>query len=228
MDLRPGPNTLSTRAQEEAFQHPDVVRIAKEVVAARDVKLLQLAKIAIIHPFPAVAADLIALVRINPGTEGRARKVAAAGLRISREPDTDMKVRRRGALVERILWEQVVARDASAQREMSVRVTQNRWCGNEWTKPKEIVALRPGECEVYECKLTPSSFDQDDLDELADIRDSARSEALNPLVAMATLESATTFLSGVSGRRTHGDLHYVTEGDVLSLSTGPPTRTIRL
>jgi hypothetical protein len=227
VNLRPGPDNANTRAQEAAFQHPDVVRIAQLVVAAGDLTLLKLASIAIIHPFPAVAADLIALVRLTPGTEGRARRIAAAGLRISREPDEDARVRRRGALVERIVWEQVSGRDASAQRERCVELSSNRWSRAAWSKPKEIVAARPDECEVYECKLTPSSFDQDDLDELADIRDTAAGEGLTPFATLATLESFTTFRSSLR-RRTHGPLHYVTDVEVLTLGRGVPAKTITI
>lgn len=202
--------------------------IAREVVAAQDLSLLRLAKMAIIYPLPSDPVEVVASTRVTPGMEVRAQMIAAAGLRISREPNEEDRDRRRGALVERIVWEQVRRRDRRTLRERSVQLTKNRWTGRSWSKPKEILAVRADECEVYECKLTPGSFDQDDLDDMADIRDTAADEGLSVYSTLATLESYTVFRQTIGRCRTRGDLHYVTEAEVFALRRATPNKTIRM
>lgn len=219
---QPGPQSAQTRAQEQAFQHADVAEIARNVVDGNHVLLVRLANIAIIYPWPGVLATQPA---IPSALKTHAQAIADAGLRVATEPDEDTKNRRRGAVVERVVWELVRKRDSSVLRERSIELTKNRWSGATWSKPKEIVRLSADECEVYECKLSPRALKKDDIDELADIRDTAAASGKTALVGVATLDTYTTFRQHASRLRTHGPLHYVTQAEVLSLRTLAPTKT---
>ncbi|MDQ3345022.1 MAG: hypothetical protein M3473_01795, partial [Chloroflexota bacterium] len=75
--------------------------------------------------------------------------------------------------MERIVWAALRIRDRNVLREQEIELTRNRWTKRSWSKPKEVVSERPDALEVIEYKRDPESLgglDQDDLDELADIR----------------------------------------------------------
>ncbi len=217
-----GPDNANTRRQERAFQHPDVVAIADHVVAGDDVVLIHLANMAIAYPYPGAAS----FVKVPPSLRVHADAIADAGYRIASEADIEDRKRRRGAVVERIVWQLVRMRDSGVLREHSLELTRHRWSGQTWSNPKELVAIRADACEAYECKLSPKGFDQDDLDEFADIRDTATAEGLTPYATLATLESERALRNGLIGRRTHGLLHFVVDTGVLALRHGEPIETI--
>lgn len=222
MNHRPGPRNADTIAQDRAFNHPDVVAVATNVVQGNHISLVRLANIAIVYPWPGVLAT-------QPGipseVQAYARGIADAGLRIAAEADEETRDRRRGALVERVVWELVKKRDRRARRERCIELTRNRWSGESWSKPKEIVCIRTDECEVYECKLSPRGLNNDDTKELADIRDTAAADDLTPYVGVATLETGTTFRQHATRLRTHGPLYYVTQAEILGLGSSTPEKT---
>jgi hypothetical protein len=198
------------------------VEIATNVVAGNHVLLVRLANIAIIYPYSGVLA---LIPNIPPHLNPFAQAIAAAGLRIATEGDPDTQVRRRGAVVERVVWELVRKRDPALMREKQIELTSHRYSQRAWCNPKEIISYRSHEYEVHECKLSPNGLDKDDVDELADIRDTAVNEGLTSFVGVATLDTDLAFQQHAKRLRTHGPLHYVTEKDVLRLGGDPPIRT---
>ena len=139
--------------QERAFRHPDVVTIATNVVRGRHSSLVRLTKLAILWPLQNTnPLDLIAMTGVPPAIAGRGAAIARAGLRIAAEPDNETRKRRRGAVVERIVWTALRSRDPNLVREQEIELVKNRWTNRPWSYPKEIVSQRPTEFEVVECK----------------------------------------------------------------------------
>lgn len=200
MTLRQG---TIPRAQEREFTHPDVVAIATNVVRGHHFSLVRLAKLAILWSLPASdPRTVLTVVPVPPELAGRAEAIVRAGLRIAAEPDIRTRKRRRGAVVERIVWAALRIRDRNVLREQEIELTRNRWTKRSWSKPKEVVSERPDALEVIECKRDPESLgglDQDDLDELADIRDTAASDGLTPHVTVAVMEAARSLRVALPG-----------------------------
>jgi hypothetical protein len=221
-------------AQNEAFNHPDVAAIASHVVRGRHASLVRLTKLAILWEIPHTdPLSLVAMSHVPPGLAAHGEAIARHGMRIATDPDLAVVKRRRGAVVERIVWAALKMRDRNLMREQEIQLAQNRWTNRPWSNPKEVVSQRESAFEVVECKRDPNGLDQHDLDELADIRDTATAEGMTPYPTVAVMEAGRSLRAALAGRRgrpplrTHGALLWVAEDELIELVGGPSTHELR-
>jgi hypothetical protein len=224
------PGTV-TPAQERAYRDADVKLIVDTVVANPQLALVKLARLAILFrvtPDKRTVAGLIGQVGLAAGVSAAAQTIAEAGLRIAGDVDRDRRNRKRGAVLERLTHELVLTRDGSAAREQEIFLTGRRWSKaspgrpGDWTNPKDVVlSAKDGVFEVYECKLS-AFLDQDDLDELGDIGETASSEGTAYASILATLESEASLFLRLRLLQPRRDLYVAAEGDMLELAGERP------
>jgi hypothetical protein len=161
-----------------AFNDPDVVSIATELRAHPDLRLLKIAAAAALlrqAPTPDEIVGLVGAVVYWDDVLGPvAQRIVTAAIRIGTSTARDDRVRKRGALLERIAFELVSKRVPHTYREHEIQLTHNPRSRRQWTEKKEVVADGP-EFEVYECK-SDGMPDIGDVDELSDISTTARAE----------------------------------------------------
>jgi hypothetical protein len=113
-------------------------------------------------------------------------EIATAGAMIERVADETTRLRRKGAVVERLVHSLVSVR-SEPMRECAVRTPEHPHSELEWTHLLDVVTddeARP--FEAYECKLT-NGFGQDEVDQLGDVFVSAKAEDRQCVTCIATL-----------------------------------------
>ncbi len=213
--------------QELAFGHADVVAIVDALLRHQDLALLKLARQAIISPD--VLDDdyirrLLGSVATKPVMKS-ARQIAAAGNRIAREPDLDLKGRRKGAVLERLIHGLVRQREAT-EREAEIQLTRNPHTRRPWSRPKDVVVPSADPVEVYECKFNGRGLEQSDVDELGDIDLTARAGGVRSRACVAIMASKTTLDAVRPGLRLTEPLYFAELDDLLDLRYLPASRQI--
>jgi hypothetical protein len=93
-----------------------------------------------------------------------------------------------------------------------------------WSRSKDVV-VDADPLEVYECKLG-ATYDQDDLNELADIRDTATDEGQTSRVAVACLVGQVAVLARSKVLRVPGDIQYASIENFTEIATEAPRRRL--
>lgn len=221
--------------QEQAFEDEDVKALAQLLVDHPDRQLLVLAGTAIISPRPMpnrrALAGLLGLRRdTEPGLLDLAARVYELGLSIAQTGSSDWVRSRRGALLERLVFDLIRARPANPSREQKIELTRNRWTRQGWSRPKDVVldAARDP-VEVYECKRNPAAvggIDQEDVDELADIFETAEAEGRDGRMCVAFLEPYETMNRLLRRLDFRAPLYYASRDELLELAVRPPVRRL--
>lgn len=224
MRHRPGkPNSR----QEAAFGHDDVATIAALVVANPDLRLVKLAEKLSLARTPPSDSEVHGLIGnalyFDADLGDVARDVASRAAAIGSAPVGDDRVRRRGALLERLTDGLVRSRlPTTTFHEHEVELKVNPRSRRQWTHSKEIVA--EGDAfEVYECKANCLP-DPGDVDELSDVASTAKAEgteALPTLVVFGSIEQLRRM--SVAWRLTETIYAVPTEA-ILDLRLRPPKR----
>lgn len=226
MVLTTRPGTPDPR-QELAFGHADVVTITDALLQHQELALLKLARQAIISP-DVLNDDYIRRflgpVATKPVMKA-ARRIAAAGNRIAREPDLDLKGRRKGAVLERLVHGLVRQREAT-EREAEIQLTRNPHTRRPWSRPKEVVVPSADPVEVYECKFHGQGLEQPDVDELGDIDLTVRAGGADSRASVAIMASKKTLDAARPGLRLSEPLYFAELDDLLDLRYRPPSRRL--
>lgn len=226
MALTTRPGTPDPR-QELAFGHADVVTIADALLRHQELALLRLARQAIISPNvldDGYIRRLLGSAATTPVMKA-ARRIAAAGNRIAREPDLDLKGRRKGAVLERLVHGLVLQREAT-EREAEIQLTRNPHTRRPWSRPKEVVVPSANPVEVYECKFNGRGLEQPDVDELGDIDLTARAGGTGSRACVAIMASKTTLDAARPGLRLSEPLYFAELDDLLDLRYRPSSRQL--
>jgi hypothetical protein len=216
--------------QESAFNHEDVVGIIDDLVANPDLRLLKLAdSLSLIREamseqevrdfigFSLLTDVNLGLVAVRVGN--KARGIATAASR-------DDRVRRRGALLERLVHKLVEVRlPTQTHHEHQVELTHNPRSRRQWTGAKEIVA-DGAEFEVYECK-SDGLPDIADIDELSDVRTTALAEGTDARPTIVTFGSEGSLRIQAKAWRLTETIYGVTIDRILGLASDPPGKPIQ-
>jgi hypothetical protein len=213
--------------QAAADAHADVIALADLVLRHRDLALLKIARKAILQTVP---SDDITLKRMlgsafTPGLLEAASAVAKAGSRLCNEPDEDRRKRCRGAVLERIVHG-LVAQRATAEREADIELIQHEHTGREWSRPKDVVVPVGDPVEVYECKFNGVWLDQDDVEELGDIDQTARHAGGDCRATVAVMSSAESLFGARANLRLQEPLYFAELEDLLDLSRREASRQL--
>jgi hypothetical protein len=208
----------------------DVTTVVADLVSVRDLRLIKLADRASLIRTALTADEVYSLITPalywDDDLGAAAQRVAATALRIGSTPGRDDRVRRRGALLERLVFELVSIRlPGATHHEQEVELTRNPRSRRPWTRPKEVVADGP-QFETYECKADALP-DVGDIDELSDISTTAAAEGTDarPTVVIFGSEGALRRLA-VAWNLTETIYGVVTE-DLLGLAAETPSKAIR-
>lgn len=180
------------REQEVAFDNHHVKKIVSNLLTYADnAALLVIAREAVIRRIPASRETL----RVRLGGNGveaalveAAFAIAEAGAMIEREGDDVVRERRKGALLERLVYSLVCLRAPDCtSRETHVLLTANRYSGRTRTGRKDVV-VDSAPFEVYECKFG-GGIEQWELDELGDVYLTAVEAGVDARPCIATMAS---------------------------------------
>lgn len=216
--------------QESAFNHQDVVDITDALVANPDLRLLKLADtLSLVREVMSdqevrdfIGFSLLTDVKLGPV----AMTVATKARDIATAPSRDDRMRRRGALLERLVHKLVERRlPTHTHHEHQVELTHNPRSRIQWTRPKEVVADGP-EFEVYECK-SDGLPDVADIDELSDVRTTARAEGTDARPTIVTLGSEGSLRIQAKAWRLTETIFGVTADKILRLASEPPGKPIQ-
>lgn len=227
MALKTRPGHIDPR-QAAADAHTDVIALADLVLRHQDLALLKIARQAILQTVPSDDATLTRMLgsAFTPGLLEAARAVARAGSRLCNEPDEGSRKRCRGAVLERIVHG-LVAKRATVEREADVELTHNQHTGRAWSRPKDVVVPVGDPVEVYECKFNGVWLDQDDVDELGDIDQTARHAGGDCRATVAVMSSVDSLLGARANLRLHEPLFFAELDDLLDLSRRESNRQLR-
>jgi hypothetical protein len=221
--------------QERAFQDTEVAELARLLVENPDRQLVVIAGEAIISTLPmpngkAIAGKIGVRREREPGLIDLVARIYELGISIAQTGDLDWIKSRRGALLERLVFELIRSRPATPRRELKVELTRNRWTRQSWSRPKDVLLDKAGDpFEVYECKRNPAAlggYQQDDIDELADIHESAEAEGRDSRTCLAFLEAYETIDRVLRRLTFRGPLYYASRDELLELATQAPRRRL--
>jgi hypothetical protein len=165
----------------------------------------------------AVASDRILLEA--------ARRIAVAAVVISGRP-WEQRVRLQGAVVERVVMGLAESTRAGGTvlHEQEIELPGPNRMRRNWSHSKDVV-VDANPFEVYECKLS-ATFDQDDLNELADIRDAATAEGTTSRVAIVCLISELAVLERAALFSVPGDVRYASIESIAGIAAEAPKRSL--
>jgi hypothetical protein len=217
------------REQELAYEHEDVVSLVGEIVSSPDLRLVKLAqKVTLIrHELDHDEVySLIGPILWDDDELGEvAQRVVASAHRIGTASNRDARVRRRGAFLERLVFELVDARKPGVTHlEHEVELTRSPRSRRQWTNPKEVVvADQP--FEVYECKAD-GMVDVGDVDELSDVVTTGAAEGVEARAVVVTLGTELEMRRRSVVWRLTEPIHGVTIERILDLRVDSPMRPI--
>jgi hypothetical protein len=222
-------NTWPNADQDAAFEAPEVKAIAQEVVDRPDPALLVLVRTALTWRLPPhnekLAKGLAGQAALRDASLlVAAQRVAIQAIKISGRP-WDEKVRLQGAVVERIVLGLAKTRASEGVlHECEIRLRPRNRMDRTWSRSKDVV-VDANPFEVYECKLG-ATFDQADLNELADIRDTATDEGRASQVAVACLVGQVAVLARSRVLNVLGDIRYASLENFAEIATEAPRRRL--
>jgi hypothetical protein len=230
--VRTQPGTQNP-AQQRAFRDPDVAAIVSELIRHNDVRLVRIARQAVVTPTPTPRRDLRDQLAakgepVSDALIDSAQVIAAAGSRIYRRPDLETRERLKGGLLERYVHDLVASRaPASVKHEVLIELALHPHSGLRWSNPKEVV-VDDEPFEAYECKWG-GAIDQGDVDEMGDVFQSAKAEGLDARPCVAIMGSERELRSRISteGIRLDEVLYLSDMTDLPVLGERPPSRRLR-
>ncbi|HSW42634.1 MAG TPA: hypothetical protein VLM76_09015 [Patescibacteria group bacterium] len=204
-----------------------------ELIRHNDVRLVRIARHAVVTPTPTPRPDLRAQLAAKGGSVSdavldSAQVIAAAGARICGRPDPETRERLKGGLLERYVHDLVASRaPASVKREVLIELALHPHSGSPWSNPKEVV-VDDEPFEAYECKWG-GAIDQGDVDELGDVLLSARTEGVDarPCVAIMCSERDLRTRIATYGIQLDEVLYLSDMTDLPVLGERPPSRRLR-
>lgn len=213
--------------QAAAFEHPDVRELVDAVLAFQEVALLKIARQAIIQSRPTPPQVLRRMLGVHPSDElvAAAQTVSEAGARIAGEPDDDLRKRRKGAVLERLVLALVSAR-AATEHEVDIRLDRNPHTRRQWSFPKEVVVPQDDPTEAYECKFDGRGLDQADVDELGDIHLSSEASGSQCHATVAIMASGVTLEAVRPSLQITEPLFFAELDDLLDLRFRPAARRL--
>ena len=216
--------------QERAYEHPDVTGLVRDLVAQPDIRLVKLAaKASLIRtvPTPDEFYSLITPALYWDDYLGSvAQRVAQHALNIGTAVAREDRVRRRGAFLERLVFELVASREPGrTYREQEVQLDRAPRSGRAWTRPKEVLA-DAATFELYECKAD-GLVDVGDIDELSDVMTTATAEHTDARPTVVVLDSELALRVHAVAWRLTETIYGVTTERILGLREEAPSRPIR-
>ncbi|MEW6226000.1 MAG: hypothetical protein AB1627_15350 [Chloroflexota bacterium] len=228
MEYRPA--RRPSRAQQAAFDHPDVKAIVQAIVSKPELVLVKLAARAIIFDGKPDPDALYGLV--GPGLWADdelgpvAERIVDAGVKIATAMPLDARKRRRGAVLERLVYTLVRSGGrGTVLREQEIRLDFNPRSRLQWSNAKEVL-VDGAAFEVYECKADGLA-DVGDIDELSDIGTTAIAEGTNVRPTIAVFGSEAELRRRAVAWRMTETIYGVTTDGLLGLRSGLPQRPIR-
>lgn len=223
------PGRPDTR-QEAAFNHDDVVRIVDDIVANPDLRLVKLAdslSLVRLAMSEQEVRDFIGFSLLMDTDLGPvAVRIAESARNIATAASRDDRMRRRGALLERLVHRLVEVRVPSqTYHEHKIELTHNPRSRKDWTGAKEVVADGP-QFEVYECK-SDGLPDIGDIDELSDVRTTARAEGTDARPTIVTMGGLSSLGIQAKAWRLTETIYGVTIDKILTLAVEPPSKPIQ-
>jgi hypothetical protein len=227
--LRHRPATPDAR-QQAAFEDPVIVDIVDKLLAYRDLRLLKLAHTASLISQPPTEEVLYALITptlyLDEILGEAAMHVATQAVRIGTEGPHEQRVRRRGALLERLTFKLVESRlPGRTYHEHEVELTNSPRTHRSWSRPKEVVADGP-QFEVYECK-SGGIPDVGDIDDLSDISSTATAEAADARPTIVVLGSEGNLRIQAKAWRLTERIYGVSTEQILAIAERAPDVAIR-
>jgi hypothetical protein len=228
MEHRPG--RRRNAAQSAAYRHRDVKAIVAAIEAKPEMVLIKLASKAIIFcgvPDQDALYGLVGAALYNDDELGpMAQQIAEAGVSIATALPLDTRRRRRGAVLERLVYSLVLAGGRGPRyREHEVRTTHNPRTHEQWTDAKELV-VDGAAFEVYECKADGMA-DVGDVDQLSDIATSAIAAGADARATIAIFGSESALRIRAKAWRLTETIYGVPTEGLLSLAQGAPSKPIR-
>ncbi|MES2210090.1 MAG: hypothetical protein V4515_07885 [Chloroflexota bacterium] len=195
----------------------------------RDLRLLKLATRASLIRTQPDSDELYSLIGPalfwDDDLGGVAKRIAQRALNIGTAALREDRVRRRGAFLERLVYELVSDRIAGATfREHEVQLTHSPRSRRSWTRPKEAVASGPA-FEIYECK-SDGLPDVGDIDELSDVRTTAIAESVDCRPTIVVFGSEMDLRLKARAWRMTETIFGVTTDRIFALRGSAPDRPI--
>jgi hypothetical protein len=220
------PNPL----QEAAFHQEHVVAIVDDLIAHPDLRLVKLADTVSLMRSALTETELLNEIGIqllmDDDLAPVARRIAENALQIGTAPAEEDRIRRRGALLERLVHKLVELRlPGSTFHEEKIELTHNPRSRRSWTNIKEVVA-DGAQFEVYECK-TNGLADIADIDELSDVATTAMAENTDPRPTIVTFGSEGNLRQLAKGWHLTEDIYGVAIDAILALRNAAPKKVIR-
>lgn len=164
--------TLPSAEQDSAFEHDDVVALVADLVASPDLRLVKLAsKAALVSrrlDFDESYSFIGPMLYDDDELGPIAQRVFARAQNIGNATTEDARLRRRGAMLERLVFELVDRRlPGKTYRERDIELHRSPRSKRSWTNSKDVVAEGTA-FEVYECK-GDGMIDVGDIDQLCDV-----------------------------------------------------------
>lgn len=227
MNHRPG---RPDARQEAAFNHRDVVDIVDDLVANPDLRLLKLAdSLSLLREAmdDQQVRDFIGFTLLTDANLGPvAVRVADRARNIATAASRDDRMRRRGALLERLVHKLVESRvPTQTHHEHQIELSHNSRSRKQWTGAKEVVADGPA-FEVYECK-SDGLPNVGDIDELSDVNSTARAEGTDARPTIVTLGSDGSLRIQAKAWGLTETIYGITIDKILSLASNPPGKPIQ-
>lgn len=222
-------NTWPNPDQDAAYEAPEVQRIAQEVVDRPELALISLVRTALtwhLPPYNEKLAKGLAgqAADRDAGLLAAARRIAIEAVKISGRPWAE-KVRLQGAVVERIVFGLALTREPGRVfHEKEVELRAGNRMDRTWSRSKDVIVDAQA-LEAYECKLS-ATFDQDDLNELADIRDTADDDGQPGRVAVACLIGQVAVQQRCKVLTLPGDIRYSSIENLAEIATEAPRRRL--
>ena len=228
-------------AQREAWTDTDVRTIVRVLLAEKSTSLVKFAKkvaLGVGVPPKAARAGLLSPAHLTqPSLLKAADDIcdAWAGIQARVTSERALK-RRRGALLERFVYEAVRSREPDTFPERLVDLPLHPHSGNTTTSsPQDVVADGERWFEIYECKRLPFSridtgeivgLTQADIYELADayVSGSAEGGDIRPTVAILEDYISLTWTGELSTLKTPEPLYYASVDELLELRDRPSDR----
>lgn len=220
------PNPL----QEAAFHQEHVVAIVDDLITHPDLRLVKLADTLSLMRSALTETEILDEIGIQLLMDAElapvARRIAVNALSIGTSPAGDDRVRRRGALLERLVHKLVELRlPGDTFHEEKIELTHSPRSRRSWTAIKEVVA-DGAQFEVYECK-SDGMPDIGDIDELSDIATTAKAENTDPRPTIAIFGSEGHLRQLAKGWRLTEDIYGVAIDSLLGLRNAAPRKVIR-
>jgi hypothetical protein len=171
--------------QAAAYANADVKAIVHGLMQyPDDIGLREFARQSMISPSVPTRAALAEEFDADGDRLEAVVAIAEAGAKIETAADADARERRKGAVVERLVYS-LIDTHRSPLHEAWIETTEHPHSEKPRSGLKDIVV--DGETlEVYECKFT-NGFEQWEINELADILLTAKDEGRNCVPCIATL-----------------------------------------